>query len=164
MKTKENIRRLPSSTSHNCFACSPVNSSGLQMKFFTNEKAVFSRVIVPAHLCGWNNVAHGGVVSTILDEIMSWAALYLLKRITLTQAMTVEFIKPVPISEIMEAEGRVLELKGKRDAVLEGVIYSSGGKVCARSTGTFKVFSPAVAKRLRIADDAMLQWFESLFE
>lgn len=134
------------------------------MKFFTNEKAVYSRVIVPAHLCGWNNVAHGGVVSTILDEIMSWAALYLLKQITLTQSMTVEFIKPVPISEIMEAEGSVLELKGKRDAVIEGVIYNSDGKVCARSTGMFKVFSPAVAKRLRIADDPMLQWFESLFE
>ena len=164
MKIKENFRHLPGSASHNCFACSPVNSSGLQMKFFTNEKAVYSRVIVPAHLCGWNNVAHGGVVSTILDEIMSWAALYLLKQITLTQSMTVEFIKPVPISEIMEAEGSVLELKGRRDAVIEGVIYNSDGKVCARSTGMFKVFSPAVAKRLRIADDPMLQWFESLFE
>ena len=164
MKIKENFRHLPSSASHDCFACSPVNSSGLQMKFFTNEKAVYSRVTVPTHLCGWNNVAHGGVVSTILDEIMSWAALYLLKRITLTQSMTVEFIKPVTISETMEAEGKVLEVKGKRDAVVEGVIYNADGKVCARSTGTFKVFSPAVAKRLKIADDEMLQWFESLFE
>ena len=95
MKIKEDFRQLASSASHNCFACSPVNEAGLQMKFFTNKKTVFSRVTIPSHLCGWNNVAHGGVVSTILDEIMSWAAMYLLKRIVLTESMTVEFIKPV---------------------------------------------------------------------
>jgi uncharacterized protein (TIGR00369 family) len=76
-------------------------------------------------------VAHGGVVSTILDEIMSWAAMYLLKRIVLTESMTVEFMKPVIISETMETEGRVLELKGKRDAIIEGVITNSAEKVCA---------------------------------
>jgi hypothetical protein len=58
----------------------------------------------------------------------------------------------------------VLELKGKRDAIIEGVITNSAEKVCARSTATFKTFSPAVAKRLKIADDAMLNWFESLFD
>ena len=164
MRIKENFRQLASSASHNCFACSPVNASGLQMKFFTNEKTVFSRVTIPDHLCGWNNLAHGGVVSTILDEIMSWSAMYLLKRITLPQSMTVEFIKSVIISEILEAEGSVLEMRGRRDAIIEGVITNSAEKVCARSTATFKTFSPAVAKRLKIADDKMLQWFESLFE
>jgi uncharacterized protein (TIGR00369 family) len=162
MKIKNDFRQLPNSTRHHCFACSPVNHSGLQMRFFTNENAVFSRVTVPAHLCGWNNLAHGGVVSTILDEVMSWAALYLLKRITLTQSMAVEFIKPVHIRTELEAEGNVLELKGKRDAVLEGLIYNSDGNVCARSTGKFKVFSPAVAKRLGIADEGSLEWFESI--
>jgi hypothetical protein len=94
---------------------------------------------------------------------MSWAALYLLRRIILTESMTVEFIKPVIIGETMEAEGRVLELKGRRDAIIEGVITNSAEQVCARSTGIFKTFSPAVAQRLKIADDAMLKWFESLF-
>lgn len=101
--------------------------------------------------------------STILDEIMSWAALYLLRRIILTESMTVEFIKPVIIGETMEAGGGVLELKGRRDAIIEGVITNSAEQVCARSTGIFKTFSPAVAQRLKIADDAMLKWFESLF-
>ena len=128
MKIKESFKQLPTSDSHNCFACSPVNSSGLRMNFFTNEEAVFSRVNIPEHLCGWNNVAHGGVVSTILDETMSWAAMYLLKRVSLTQSMTVEFIKPVSISTVMEAESRLLELKGRRDAFMEGVLTDADGK------------------------------------
>jgi uncharacterized protein (TIGR00369 family) len=109
-------------------------------------------------------VAHGGVISTILDEIMSWTAMYLLKRVSLTQTMTVEFMKPVTVSTSMEAEGRLLELKGRRDAVMEGFLYNSDGNVCAQSTATFKTFSPAVAKRLKIADNNLLTWFDSLFE
>jgi len=38
--------------------------------FFAHEESVFSRVSIPAHLRGWNHVAHGGVVSTLLDETM----------------------------------------------------------------------------------------------
>ena len=164
MKVKENFRQLPTSASHNCFACSPRNASGLQMTFYTDEEAVFSRVTIPEHLCGWNNVAHGGVISTILDEIMSWTAMYLLKRVSLTQTMTVEFMKPVNISTLMEAEGRFVELEGRRDAVMKGFLYNSDGNVCAQSTGIFKTFSPAVAKRLKIADKNLLDWFDSLFE
>ena len=164
MKIKAAFKQLPTSASHNCFACSPVNSAGLQMNFFTHAESVYSRVTIPEHLCGWNNVAHGGVVSTILDETMSWAAMYLLKRVSLTQSMSVEFIKPVTISTLMEAESRVLELQGRRDAIIEGVLTNTDGKVCATSKGTFKTFSPAVAKRLKIADDNLLEWFDSLFE
>jgi uncharacterized protein (TIGR00369 family) len=134
------------------------------MNFFAHEETVFSRATIPAHLCGWNNVAHGGVVSTILDETMSWAAMYLLKRVSLTQSLTVEFVKPVTIGPVMETESRVVELQGKRDAIIEGVLTNAAGKVCATSRGTFKTFSPAVAKRLRIADDNLLEWFDSLFE
>jgi uncharacterized protein (TIGR00369 family) len=134
------------------------------MQFYTNGEAVFSRVSVPDHLCGWNNVAHGGVVSTILDEIMSWAALYLLKQITLTQSMTVEFIKPVTSLTELEAEGRFIEMKGRRDAQMEGIIYNPAGEICATSTGNFKVFSAAIARRLGIADEDSLKWFRDIMD
>ena len=63
----EEYIQLPNRRDHNCFGCSPVNASGLQMTFYANETAVFSKVTVPEHLCGWNNLVHGGVLSTILD-------------------------------------------------------------------------------------------------
>ncbi len=164
MKIKEAFKQLPTSASHNCFACSPGNSAGLQMNFFAHSESVYSRVKIPEHLCGWDNVAHGGVVSTILDETMSWAAMYLLKRVSLTQSMSVEFIKPVIMGTLMEAQSSVVELRGRRDAIIKGVLTDAEENVCARSTGTFKTFSPAIAKRLKIADDNLLEWFHSLFE
>ena len=154
---------LPNSKVHNCFGCSPINPSGLQMSFYTNDASVFSEVMVPKHLCGWNNLIHGGVLSTILDEIMSWAAIYLLKRITLTKSMAIDFLKPVYIDYPLKAEGKVLELKGRHEAVMEGILSTREGTICTRSTANFAIFSPAVAKRLGIANEEHLNWFECIY-
>ena len=160
---KEEYIQLPNRENHNCFGCSPVNKSGLQMAFYTNETAVYSKVTVPEHLCGWNNLVHGGVLTTILDEIMSWSAIYLLKRVAMTKSMTVDFIKPVYVGNPLKTEGLVLEKKGKHEALMEGRIYNQDDVCCASATGTFAVFSPAVAKRLSITDNESLKWFEEIF-
>ena len=157
------LKELPRSGNHNCFGCSPANPSGLRMRFFSDGDAVYSRVTVPEHLCGWSNIVHGGVLTTILDEIMSWAAIYLLKRIALTRSINVEFIKPARVGHEIRAEGRVAQTNGKNDAVTEGVLIDASGEVCARASAVFKVFSPAIARRLAIADEASIRWFEGIF-
>jgi len=154
---------LPNSSNHFCFGCSPVNPSGLQMKFYADRNTVFSNVTIPDHLCGWSNIAHGGVLTTILDEIMSWAALYFLKRITMTKSMTMEFIKPVQIQRPLKAEGKVLEVTGKHDAVMGGILYDADAEACVKATANFSIFSPAVARRLGIADATSLKFFENTF-
>jgi uncharacterized protein (TIGR00369 family) len=133
------------------------------MRFLTDGETVFSQLRVPRHLCGWSNIVHGGVLTAVLDEIMSWSAIHLLKRIALTRTLTVEFVKPVQVDSLLRAEGRVRETDGKNDAITDGVIYDPRGGVCARATANFKVFSPAVARRLAIADEASIQWFERIF-
>jgi uncharacterized protein (TIGR00369 family) len=163
MRSDQQLKPLPNSSNHNCFGCSPINPSGLRMQFYTNGEAVFSTVTVPGHLCGWNQLVHGGVLSTILDEIMSWAGIYLLKKITLTKSLTVDFIKPVYLNTNYTAEGKVLEIKGKHEAVMGGILYDAEGSICTRSTANFAVFSPAVAKRLGIADPEHLSWFETIY-
>jgi uncharacterized protein (TIGR00369 family) len=157
------LKELPRSGNHNCFGCSPANASGLRMRFFSDEQAVYSRVTVPEHLCGWSNIVHGGVLTTILDEIMSWSAIYLLKRIALTRSINVEFIKPARVGLELRAEGRVMQTNGKYDAVTEGILIDASGEVCARASAMFKVFSPAIARRLAIADEASIRWFEGIF-
>ena len=163
MTSTKDYQQLPNSADHYCFGCSPVNPSGLQMNFFAGPDTVFSNVTIPEHLCGWSNIAHGGVLTTILDEIMSWAALYFIKQITMTKSMTMEFLKPVQIQSPLKAEGKVLEITGKHDAVTEGVLYNAAGTACVKSTANFSIFSPKVARRLGIADDHSLKYFAEVF-
>jgi uncharacterized protein (TIGR00369 family) len=163
-KTKAALHKhLPNNRDHNCFGCSPANPSGLQMTFYTNETAVFSGLTVPEHLCGWNNLVHGGVLSTILDEIMSWAAIYLLRRVAMTKSITVDFMKPVYVGRALKVQGMVLDKISEREALMEGKIFDEDDVCRARATGKFAVFSPAVAKRLHITDSKSLKWFEQIF-
>jgi len=86
------------------------------------------------------------------------------ERLGFTQKMTVEFKKTVAVGATMEAESRIRSVHKDRAAVVEGVLTDAAGNVCAVSEGTFRIFSPAVAKRLKIVDDRMLAWFQGLFE
>lgn len=160
---EENYRLLPVRSNHRCFGCSPDNALGLKMKFFTNETSLYSWIAVPAHLCGWDRLVHGGIISTILDEIMSWSAITMMKRIILTKSMTIDFIKPVFVNTELKAQGNALEKKSEREALMEGLLFNPEGTLCARSVGTFALFTPSDAIKVGIMTEAEIKDFEYLF-
>ena len=160
---RNNYKPLPNTDTPNCFGCSPNNPTGLQMKFFADKDSLISWTTVPEHLCGWNNIVHGGIISTICDEIMSWAGIYFLKQITLTKSITIDFMKVIFIDNELRVEGKVVDTNRKREAMIEGAIYNHDGQLCAKSIGTFALLSPAVAKRMRIMSDKNIKnFFEPL--
>jgi acyl-coenzyme A thioesterase PaaI-like protein len=81
---------LSTGESH-CFGCGLKNDSGIHMKFYSTEKKelVVSWLKVPDHLCGWSNLVHGGIISTMLDEAMGWAGLVILKKLVVSKSITV---------------------------------------------------------------------------
>lgn len=158
------LRKLPNTTDHNCFGCSPKNTKGLRLEFYTDEKKVYTRVKVPIHMCGWENMVHGGIISTILDEIMSWTAIHGLKKFILTKTMTVDFLKPVFVGEELRAEGWVVEVAGPREAVIQGSLYNAEGKLCASSKGTFALVKPELLKKMSVLDDEGVEIYNRLLE
>lgn len=163
IENNRNYKELHNSGIHNCFGCSPSNKLGLQMKVYTDEEAVYSWLSVPDYLGGWKNIVHGGIVSTILDEIMGWAGLYLLKKVTLTNSLTVDFIRAVLVGERLKAEGRVIAFDGQRNASVEGFIYNENNVLCAKARGNFTTLSPKLAKRLgMMTDDHIKDFFEPI--
>ena len=159
---RENLRLLPIRDNHHCFGCSPINPSGLHMRFYTDGEALFSWLSVPAHLSGWRDLVHGGVTTTILDEIMGWSAIYLLKTLCLTKSISIDFLKPVYVGRELQAEGRLLTVKSGREAVMEGFLLDSEGNLCSKAIGTFALFPPAMAERLGMMDDAVRMDLERL--
>jgi len=160
---KEDLKEVISRDAH-CFGCSQKNHHGLKMKFYTDETTLYSWVNVPSHLCGWDGIVHGGVLSTMLDEIMSWGAIYNLHRVVMTKTMTVDFFKPVYIEDELRVEGRVIKKISDREAVLEGKIYKEGDILCAQSSGTFAVFTAKAIKRMKIMPPEVLEGFGDLLD
>ena len=63
---------IPKLQGYNCFACGTENPIGLNLKFYVCGKYMCSDVALGKDYEGWENMAHGGIVSTLLDEVMSW--------------------------------------------------------------------------------------------
>jgi uncharacterized protein (TIGR00369 family) len=159
MDIQNNYRLLPVQDDHGCFACGPANPAGLKMRFYANRNSVVSWLTVPEHLRGWSTLVHGGVISTILDEIMSWTALHLIKSVILTKSMTIEFIKPIHVGQKLKAVGKIAGVERDREAHLEGFIYAEDDTLCARSSGAFALLKPKVALKLGIVDETELRQF-----
>lgn len=151
----ENWETIPN-VDMNCFGCGSENHHGLKMTFETNGQRLRSLVTVPDHLRGWSNIVHGGVLSTICDEVMAWAAIFLLKRFILTKTMTMSFLKPVTIGSRLSNFGYVKERIDERNAIMTGEIYNEKGQLCATSTGEFVLFTPEAFKKLGIVPDDFL--------
>ena len=164
MRKREHLKELTNREGHSCFGCSPANPAGLHMKFFSDEEALFSWLTVPKHMCGWDNLVHGGIVATILDETSGWTAIHFLKKFAVTQAMSIEFHKPVYVGEEIRAEGRVLEVRGKREASVEARLFKGEDTLCASSVGTFRLFNADAMVRLGIMDEESIKKFEFLIE
>ncbi len=162
MEQRDGYTVLPARDNHNCFGCSQSNEAGLRMRFYTDGESLLSDIVVPGHLCGWGNIVHGGIQSTILDEIMGWTALHLLQKFTLTKTMTVRFLRPVYVGEALRAEGRIKSLTHPREAILEAFLSNGKGKVCTRAQGTFGLFTKEAMRKLKVLDESVLESVSSL--
>lgn len=151
-------------TDMECFACGPENKHGLQMTFYSDGNNVKSNIVIPSHLRGWASLAHGGVLATILDETMSWAAIHFFKKFILTQSMEIEFLKPVYIEEQVSSVASIKEELSSRKALLEAEILNKDNEVCARSKGKFVLFSPEKFKKMNIVPPDLLEEMEGVFE
>ncbi len=160
--TTEKWKGIPN-VDKDCFGCGPENHHGLKMTFETNGEKVRSIVKVPDHLRGWNNILHGGALSTICDEIMAWAAIHLLNRFILTKTMTISFLKPVTTGSRLEAVGYVKNRIDERNAIMTGEIYNEKGLLCATSTGEFVLFTPDNFKKMNIIPNDRLEKMTEMF-
>jgi uncharacterized protein (TIGR00369 family) len=116
-----------------CFVCGSRNPAGLGLAFRPNGPEVETTVTFPAHLQGWRDTVHGGLLATVLDETMiKAAALQGIKCVT--GEITVKYRSPAATGVPYRASGRVLQARG-RLVTAESALADSSGQVCARATG-----------------------------
>jgi len=120
-----------------CFACGTANPVGLKMQFYRLGNAVYSDIQLAQHFEGWENMAHGGIISTILDEIMSWAIICFRKTLFVTRKMELKYVRPVPLNTSLRARGRVMDEDKGSLIQTRGELFDDVGRILARSVGEF---------------------------
>jgi len=153
------LKSIPNSEDQTCFACGPNNQSGLRMKFSTDGKQVYSMIRAPSTMTGWDRTVHGGILTTMLDEVMGWGVIYLLKKIGMTKSITVDFNKAVYTRERLTVVGGIQEQRSDRESVMHGAIFNEKDTLCVRATGQFTTLRPKAALRLGLVGSDYLETF-----
>ena len=156
-----NLKEIPNIASNECFFCGQKNPYGLYMKFYTDGEKGYTKVTIPAHLSGWNNIVHGGIVTAVLDELMCWTASYLLKRLVLTKSITIDFIRPILTTKEISAVAEISQNNNDKEIILEGKIYNKKGELCTKGTGKIAAFSLAEAKKTNFLDEVTIDEIEN---
>jgi len=131
----------------NCFCCSPNNPIGLRMEFFEDGDQIISYWQPKDYFQGYKNVLHGGIQTTLMDEIASWTVNIKAKTAGITSRIDVRFKKPVYINaEKITIKATLKELSRKM-AVIHTQLFNPDDQLCSEAIVTYYIFPPDIAKQ-----------------
>ncbi|EFK05920.1 thioesterase family protein [delta proteobacterium NaphS2] len=146
---------------HHCFACGTDNPIGLNMQFYHRGDMVCSDITLGKNHEGWENMVHGGIISTLLDEVMSWTVLYFKRTFLVTRKMNIKYIRPVPLDVPLTARGKILNETDNAKIDVRGEIVDSENKLFVRSRAEFIMLDE---KRLTSVSKGMKQEMMDMFD
>ena len=127
---------------HNCFACGTLNTGGLHLDLHVDGERCWTDLEIPERFQSWDEIAHGGIVATILDEVMAWS-LVDADNWGLTARLTVAFKRPVPLGRPIHVEGWITESRRR--------VITTAGRMVAADSG--EVLATAEALYVAATDD-----------
>ena len=130
---------------HNCFACGTLNTNGLGLLVHVEPGRSWVEFELDRRFEGWEAIAHGGIVCTILDEVMAWA-LVGGDNWGVTARISVDFRKPVPVGIPLRADGWITRSRRRVVDTEARIVDSAAGTPLATGTGVY-VAADAARKR-----------------
>ena len=129
------MKELPHT--HSCFVCGESNAIGLRLRFATDGNIVRTRFTPRPEHIGFKGVVHGGIIATLLDEIMVWACAVRTKKFGYCAEMTVRFQKPLRPNEEVIATAELAA--NRRDKIFEAKaeLKNQAGELLASATGKY---------------------------
>jgi len=112
---------------------------GMTVEELTKGYAKIKMPVRPEFL-NFENMLHGGVVSSLLDQAFG-CSLNTLDYIYVAVQLNINFMSTVPAGETLFAEGKVVHA-GRSLGIAEMTVSDSQGKLIARASGTTVSIGP----------------------
>jgi uncharacterized protein (TIGR00369 family) len=132
---------------HNCFACGRENPIGMRLRIEVGEGMARTRWVPEPDYVGWSDKVHGGLIATLLDEVMAWAPSSF-DSWAVTAEMSVRFRAPVAPGEELTAIGRVAQRR-RRIYEVVGEVRTADGRLVAEGTGRYLGAAPSQKAELK---------------
>lgn len=126
---------------HHCFACGVSNPIGMRLRIEIGDGLARTTWTAGEDFVGWSDKLHGGIVATLLDEVMAWAPSSF-DSWAVTAEMTIRYRSPAAPGEELTAIGRVVERR-RRIYEVAGEVRSADGRLIAEGSGRYLGASPS---------------------
>ena len=118
------------------------------MEFYEDGDDIISFLRPQEHLQGWVNTMHGGILSTIIDEVAGWTVSRKLQTTGVTSRLEVNYKHPVAVTEQqLTVRAHIREMK-RNLAFIDATIENSRGEVCVEGTAVYFTFTQEKANRM----------------
>lgn len=132
---------------HHCFACGAGNPIGMGLHIEIGEGRASTEWVVGPDYVGWSDKVHGGIIATLLDEVMAWAPSSF-DSWAVTAEMSVRYRSPASPGELLTAMGKVVERR-RRIYRVAGEVRGPDGRLIAEGTGRYLGASPSEKSALK---------------
>lgn len=120
-----------------CFACGRKNPIGLKLNFREENGTYITEFKPGQEHQSYNGIVHGGIISTLLDEVMV-RYLYSLGHHAVTARLEVRYRRPTPIDRMLTVTGWIVKERGKLYEMI-GKVVLPDGSVTAEGKATVAV-------------------------
>jgi acyl-coenzyme A thioesterase PaaI-like protein len=126
-----------------CLVCGRSNPHGLHLSLHVDPQTAHittTLVTQPRHI-GFEGIVHGGVLATVLDEAMVWAATWAGRRFCVCAELTVRFQQSAGVGDTLTVAARV-DSKRSRLITTVGEVLRHDGVVLAEASGKYVPVTP----------------------
>lgn len=128
------MRRMES---EECFVCGHLNPIGLHMKIEEGEGWARSTWKIEKPFIGYDNIFHGGIMASIMDDMMAHA-IYYMDVDVMTAHLEMDYRAPAYVGETITCETHVESYSGRRSIRAAGSIRR-GDTVIAEAKGVMVI-------------------------
>jgi acyl-coenzyme A thioesterase PaaI-like protein len=121
---------------HHCFACGALNEHGIHLDLHVDGDRCWTELVLADRFQGWDGIAHGGIICTILDEVMAWS-LAATDNWGMTARLNVDFKRPVRLGVPIRGEGWITTVRRRIVETAARLVDPATGDVLATATATY---------------------------
>lgn len=133
---------------YDCYGCCHDNPIGLHMDFYEDGDDIVCFWNPQQHFQGWIDTLHGGIQSTLIDEIASWVVFRKMSTTGVTSNLEVKFKKPVMTTENqITLRAHIVELR-RNIATIEVQLYNSKNELATIGKAVYFTFSQEKAREM----------------
>jgi uncharacterized protein (TIGR00369 family) len=131
---------------YHCFGCAPDNPAGLALVAHEIADGLSCRFLLDRRHESYPGIVHGGIVTTILDELMGNVLALRERSLSFTVTLRVRFVAPLHTGRRYHASARIVRRSGSLSR-MEAKICDDADATLVLATGTYQALTAEQARR-----------------